>query len=101
MHRPQPISVEDPAGNYEPDCNDIATMAEREFAAFTRAVAELFGPEQSKRSADDWLDELASMDCLPGPASREWRLVTLAALARLAIRMTVAIHCPSANHRAA
>jgi hypothetical protein len=73
------------------------TAAEREFIAFTRAVTELFGPEYAKSSAEDWLNEVASMECQPAPTSPEWRLVTVAALARLAIRMTVALRCPSST----
>ena len=61
--------------------------AEREFVAFTRAVTELFGHEQARLSAEDWLNEVASRPCLPGPTTRAWRQVTVAALARLTIRM--------------
>ena len=32
-------------------------MAERELSAFMLAVTELFGPEQARLSAEDWLDE--------------------------------------------
>jgi hypothetical protein len=74
-------------------------MAEREFVAFTRAVTNLLGPEYAK-SLEDWLNEVASMECLPGPTSPEWRLVTVAALARLAIRMTVALRYPNSTHSA-
>jgi hypothetical protein len=83
-----------PNGNYP------MTTAEREFVAFTRAVTDLFGPECAKSSAEDWLNEVASMEYLPGPTSPEWRLVTVAALARLAIRMTVALRCPISPHSA-
>jgi hypothetical protein len=71
------------------DCSDLKAVATLEFATFRRVVAELFGPEEAKRCAEDWLDELASRDGLPGQRTCEWRLVTVAALARLAIRMTV------------
>jgi hypothetical protein len=95
MNEVQPRLVNGRTNDDNSACNDLMTMAEREFVAFTRAVTELFGPEQARLSAEDWLNELASMDCLPEPASREWRCVTVAALARLAIRMTVALHYPS------
>jgi len=36
---------------------DQMHLAERELASFIGAVTELFGPEQSRLSADDWLDE--------------------------------------------
>lgn len=71
------------------DCSDLKTMATLEFITLTRVVGELFGPEEAKRCAEDWLDELASRDSLPGHRACEWRLVTVAALARLTIRMTV------------
>lgn len=32
-------------------------MAERELAAFISAATELFGPEQARLSAEDWLEE--------------------------------------------
>jgi hypothetical protein len=82
------------------NCGNLTTMAERQFLAFTKAATELFGPEYTKSSAEDWLNEVATMECLPGPASAEWRLVTVAALARLAIRMTVALRCPGSSHSA-
>ena len=54
-----------------------------------RAVTELFGPEQARVAADDWVDELELMDILPEPAGRDWRSVTIAAAARLAKRLNV------------
>lgn len=65
-------------------CTDLMIMAERELAAFLGAVTELYGAEQAEISAEIWLEELDSMNSLPGPASRDWRAVTVAALARLA-----------------
>ena len=75
--------------NFNLDCSDLKTMATFEFITFTRVVAELFGPEEARVCAEDWLDEVASRDSLPGHRTCEWRLVTVAALARLTIRMTV------------
>lgn len=69
-------------------------MAERELGAFIGAVTELFGPEQARLSAENWLDELALMDTPPEWTSRDWRRVTVAAAARLANRPSV-----SADHR--
>jgi hypothetical protein len=62
-------------------------MAERELGAFIRAVTELFGSEQARLAAEDWLDELALMEALPGVRSRDWRSITIAASARLANRV--------------
>src|ERR1700694_3107935 len=57
--------------------------------AFMRAVTELFGPEQARVAAEDWVDELEFWDILPEPAGRDWRSVTIAAAARLAKRLNV------------
>jgi hypothetical protein len=62
-------------------------MAERELAAFLGAVTELFGPEQARVSAEDWLEESELMDSPPRSTSRNWRAVTVAASARLANRL--------------
>ncbi|MGJ5818374.1 hypothetical protein [Paludibaculum fermentans] len=62
------------------------TMAERELAAFFRAVMELYGPEQAEASAEDWLQALMARCGLPG-SGREWREVSIAAAARLASRV--------------
>jgi hypothetical protein len=58
--------------------------------SFIGAVTELFGPEEARLSAGDWLDESELMDCPPRATSRDWRAVTVAASARLASRLTVA-----------
>jgi len=69
---------------------DRMHLAERELASFISAVTELFGPEQARLSADDWLDESELMDSPPRSTGRDWRAVTVAASARLANRLTVA-----------
>lgn len=76
-------------------CEDQINMAERELSAFIRAVTELFGPEQARLSAEDWLDESELMDSPHRATSKEWRVVTIAASARLANRETLV-----RNHRA-
>ena len=60
------------------------SIPERELLGFVSAVSELFGSGQGTFLREIWLDELASMDAMPAPTSSEWRLVTLAAWARLA-----------------
>ena len=67
-------------------------IAERELSAFLDAVTQLFGPEEAKLSAEDWLDELESVDSLALSTGRVWRAVTIAASARLANRRAVAQH---------
>ena len=65
-------------------CAHLAIMAERELAAFIGAVTESYGAGQARFSARIWLSMLESMDRLPGPTARDWRAVTVEALARLA-----------------
>jgi hypothetical protein len=71
---------------------DQMHIAERELCAFISAVAQLFGPEEAKLSAEDWLDESELMDSPPFSTSRSWRAITIAASARLANRLAVAQH---------
>jgi hypothetical protein len=40
---------------------ELIAIAEREPGAFIRVVTELFGPEQARLAADDWINELESM----------------------------------------
>jgi hypothetical protein len=69
-------------------CEDRIKMAGRELSSFIRAVTELFGPEQARLSAEDWLDESERMDGPHRTACRDWRAVTVAASARLVNRGT-------------
>lgn len=62
-------------------------LAERELASFLAAVTKLYGPEQAKLSAEDWLDESELIDSPPRSVVRNWGAVTIAASARLADRM--------------
>ena len=73
-------------------CADQMHIAEHELSAFIRAVTQLFGPEEAKLSAEDWLDESELADSPPLSTSRDWRVVTIAASARLASRLAVAQH---------
>ena len=62
-------------------------LAERELSSFIAAVTGLYGPEQARLSAEDWLDESELMDSPPRSEVRNWRSVTIAASARLASRV--------------
>jgi hypothetical protein len=64
-------------------------LAERELSSFIAAVTKLYGPEQARLSAEDWLDESELMDSSPRSEARNWRAVTIAASARLADRVNV------------
>ena len=67
-----------------------AHLAERELSSFVAAVTKLFGPDEAKVAADDWLDESDLMDSPPRSDARDWRSVTIAASARLAYRVDAA-----------
>ncbi len=69
-----------------------AYLAERELSAFIQSVTELFGPEQARTSAEDWLEEAELMDSPPVLTERNWRSVTIAASARLATRIDASRH---------
>jgi hypothetical protein len=62
------------------------TMAERELSAFFHTVTRLFGPDEAKLLAEDWLHELIEIEGLPTSA-REWRLITAKVSTRLASRV--------------
>ena len=66
----------------------VMSMAERELGAFISVVTELYGSEQARISAEDWLEEVNSMDPLRNFTAREWRMITIAAAARLASRLS-------------
>jgi len=72
-------------------------LAERELSSFIAAVTKLYGTEQARISAEEWLDESDLMDSLPRQELRSWRPVTIAAPARLASRLTAARHRPVSN----
>ena len=82
-----PLARYEPWKNSNHPCPDLATMAERELSAFFNAITQLFGSEQAKLSAEDWLQELIEVDGLPTSA-REWRLITLKVSTRLASRVS-------------
>jgi hypothetical protein len=78
-------------------CEHQVHMAERELAAFLRAVTEMFGPEQARFSAEDSLDEWElrgspHQSTNRGPTNRDWRAVTVAATVRLASRLGLPPH---------
>ncbi len=72
--------------NPSSNCAAAAKQAERELSAFFGAVTELFGPDEARLSAEDWIDEMNQVDPLPA-SFREWRSITIKAAARLASRV--------------
>jgi hypothetical protein len=73
-------------------CEDELHEAEQELAAFIEAVKKLFGPHQARLAAEDWLAECELLDSPLQSTSRDWRAVTVAASARMALRPTVEAH---------
>jgi hypothetical protein len=67
MNERQPIPLYEWKNSHSPADADLMVMAERELGAFIRAVTDLFGPEQARLAAEDWVEELELMDALPGP----------------------------------
>jgi|SRR5271166_748992 len=65
---------------------ELVTDAEKELAAYARAVRKLFGSEQAQQSIEDWLAEFESVEWPIGRRMTDWRCVTIAAANRLAIR---------------
>ena len=63
--------------------DDFLILAEKELSAFISAVHELFGPEQARRSALQWIEELELMDWPSGKSTPDWRRATVVASARL------------------
>jgi hypothetical protein len=61
----------------------LLASAERELSAFVAAVNELFDAEQARQAADNWMEELEEMDWPSNAQVIDWRLVTIAAAARL------------------
>ena len=53
-------------------CEGQIKLAERELSAFILAVTKLFGSEQAKLSAEDWVDELKLLHSLHRATSRDW-----------------------------
>jgi hypothetical protein len=95
MNERQPIPVYEWKNSHSPADADLMAIAERELGAFIRAVTDLFGPEQARLAAEDWVDELELMDALPGPTRREWGSVTVAASAQLARRLNTGVDRPT------
>jgi len=67
MNESQLIPVHEWRNSHSPAGADLMVIAERELRAFTRAVTELFGREQARLAAEDWVDELDLTDASPGP----------------------------------
>lgn len=65
----------------------LMSMAERQLESLMSVLTNLYGSEQARISAEDWIDEFESMDAPPESSAREWRVITIAAASRLASRL--------------
>jgi hypothetical protein len=83
--------------NHSPAGADLMVIAEPELGAFIRTVTELFGPEQARIAAEDWVDELELVDTLPGPTGCDRGSVTIAASAQLARRPNTDVDSPTSR----
>jgi hypothetical protein len=97
MNERQPIPSYEWKQRHSPADGDLTVIAERELGAFIRAVTELFGLEQARLAAGDWVDELELMDTLPGPTRLDWGSVTVAASAQLARRLNTDVDRPTSG----
>jgi hypothetical protein len=66
---------------------DLLRAAERELAAFYTAVVGRYGPEEARRAAHDWIEEMETMDWPLDGAVPNWRRVSIAAANCLALRI--------------
>jgi hypothetical protein len=66
---------------------ELMVTAETELAAFYEAVFRRYGLQEAKKSAQDWIEELETMDWLADSAFPNWHQVTIAAADCLAFRI--------------
>jgi len=72
---------------------ELMTTAETELAAFYEAVFRRYGLKEARKAAQDWIEELETMDWLGDWALPNWRHMTIAAADCLAFR--IIDHSPS------
>jgi hypothetical protein len=72
---------------------ELMTTAETELAAFYEAVFRRYGLKEARKAAQDWIEELETMDWPADWALPNWRHSTIAAADCLALR--IIDHSPS------
>ena len=72
---------------------ELMTTAETELAAFYEAVFRRYGLKEARKSAQDWIEELETMDWPADWALLNWHQVTIVAADCLAFR--IIDHSPS------
>jgi hypothetical protein len=66
---------------------DLLLTAERELASFYGAIEKRCGPEEARKAAHDWIDEVVAMDWPADGILPNWRDVSIVAADRLASRV--------------
>jgi hypothetical protein len=66
------------------DCRVLILEAERELGAFLSAVESMFGSQEVKRAAENWLEVLESDVACVDDATPNFRNITIQAASRLA-----------------
>ena len=66
---------------------ELITAAETELAAFYDAVFRRYGLKEARKAAQDWIEELETMDWPADWALPNWRHVTIAAADWFALRI--------------
>jgi hypothetical protein len=66
---------------------DLLLTAERELASFYGAIERMYGSEEARRAAHDWIDEVESMDSPVNGVLPNWRRATIVAADCLASRV--------------
>ena len=72
---------------------EFVTTAENELAAFYEAVFRQYGLKEARKSAQDWIEELETMDWSADWGLPDWRHVTIIAANCLTLR--IIDHSPS------
>jgi len=67
--------------------SELMTTTETELTAFYEAVFRRYGLKEAKKSAQDWIKELETMDWPADGALPNWHQVTIAAADCLAFRI--------------
>ncbi len=81
MYQPSSTSPDRP-------CADLVSSGERELAAFISAVKDLYGAEQARLAAKEWIGAIPLIDCYSTSPARTWRMVTITVMTRLLDELT-------------
>jgi hypothetical protein len=81
------ISMWDKEGNSIYRVAEFVMTAERELAAFYEAVLRRYGPKEGRKAAQDWIEELETLDWPVDGGLPDWRHVTIVAADCLASRI--------------